>query len=366
MASKYFSEKTLISILKSKRFSLDLLKQTLAYLTSEETRKKNDKEFSDLLESVKTGDTTAMRFAIEKMASKLLHLNLDIRNVKNVKLICDITLHSAREISIKVKFPTKSIIPQSIEIPLKSNKVLYKPKPEKQINKEYLDLITKLSLKTIHTVLVTLPTVEKIYFCGYIDTIHPMKGYQYEACIISFVVDVDEYDHIVIENLGAEAILSNFQLRFRYDHNFEISETIPHIHGKVNDVTSLIDLDNINPLVFEDLIKSLLNKMGLIAETTKASYDGGIDVVAVSQNPITGGRFVVQCKRYNKVIPVDVIRDLYGAMTHERASKGILITTADFSTECIKFAQGKPIELINRRLLIQLLNEQGYKISEKI
>lgn len=363
MASKYFAEKTLISILKSKVLSFDLLKQTLAYLTSKETRKKNDKEFTDLLENVKAGDIAAMRLVIEKMASKLLLLNLGINNVK---LICDITLYSAKEISIKVKFPAKSIIPGMIEVPLKSSKVANKPKPEKQINKEYLDLITKLSLKTIHTVLVTLPTVEKIYFCGYIDTIHPMKGHQYEACIISFVVDVDEYDRIVIENLSAEAVLSNFQLRFRYDHNFEIPEIIPHIHAKVTDVPSLIDLDSINPLVFEDLIKSLLNKMGLVAETTKASYDGGIDVIAVSQNPITGGRFVVQCKRYNKTVPVDVIRDLYGAMTHERASKGILITTADFSTECVKFAQGKPIELINRRLLTQLLNEQGYKISKKI
>jgi restriction system protein len=50
-----------------------------------------------------------------------------------------------------------------------------------------------------------------------------------------------------------------------------------------------------------------------------------------------------------------MIRDLYGAMNHEGASKGVLITTSRFSLEAIKFAEGKPLELIDGQQLEELL-----------
>lgn len=59
------------------------------------------------------------------------------------------------------------------------------------------------------------------------------------------------------------------------------------------------------PVQFENIVLALLQKMGLKASATKISGDGGIDVIAVNEQPITGGKYVVQCKRYalgNKVI----------------------------------------------------------------
>jgi len=73
--------------------------------------------------------------------------------------------------------------------------------------------------------------------------------------------------------------------------------------------------------------------------------------------PIIGGKYVIQCKRYKNTVPVKVVRELYGVMQSEKANKGILITTSDFSSDGYKFASDKQIELINREKLIQLIRE---------
>jgi len=51
-------------------------------------------------------------------------------------------------------------------------------------------------------------------------------------------------------------------------------------------------------------------------------------------------------------------------MTHENVSKGIAITTSDFSPDCYSFAAGKPIELINRHQLEKLLRDAGYHVLD--
>jgi len=114
-----------------------------------------------------------------------------------------------------------------------------------------------------------------------------------------------------------------------------------------------------DPIEFEHLVKSLLQNMGFKATTTKASGDGGIDIFAINEQPIVGGKYIIQCKRYGtgNNIGEPSIRELYGAMMHENANKGILITTSDFSKKAVQFAQNKAIELINGYTILSLLNK---------
>ncbi len=64
------------------------------------------------------------------------------------------------------------------------------------------------------------------------------------------------------------------------------------------DVGVTTSFERLSGIEFETMVTSLLQGMGLRAVMTKASGDGGIDIEAVSDTPITGGRFLVQCKRY--------------------------------------------------------------------
>lgn len=73
-----------------------------------------------------------------------------------------------------------------------------------------------------------------------------------------------------------------------------------------------------------------------------------------------GGKIVIQAKRYTRTVGVSAVRDLYGAMQHENASRGILVTTADYGPDAYKFASGKPMTLLTGANLLHLLSKHGY------
>jgi restriction system protein len=104
-------------------------------------------------------------------------------------------------------------------------------------------------------------------------------------------------------------------------------------------------LKTISPQDFEHFTARLYARLGYHVQVVGGSHDGGIDLVADKD----GRRHYIQCKRYStRQVPVGAVRDFYGAMADKAASgKGFFITTSTFTLEAEKFAQGKPIELID-------------------
>ena len=119
------------------------------------------------------------------------------------------------------------------------------------------------------------------------------------------------------------------------------------------------DLLILDPIDFEDLVAALFKAMGMEVMTTERSGDGGVDVRAMDPDPIRGGKLVIQVKRYCSTIPPAPVRDLYGTMLHEGATKGILVTTAEFGPSAQEFAAGKPLTLIGGTQLVDLLARYG-------
>jgi restriction system protein len=58
---------------------------------------------------------------------------------------------------------------------------------------------------------------------------------------------------------------------------------------------------------------------------------------------------------------VSAVRDLYGTVLSEGATKGILVTTSSYGNDAYKFAQGKPLTLMNGAHLLYLLEKHGHK-----
>src|SRR5436305_9167748 len=99
--------------------------------------------------------------------------------------------------------------------------------------------------------------------------------------------------------------------------------------------------------------------MGLDTKQSCLSRGGGVDCVAFDPRPIFGGKVVIQAKRYKNTVGVSAVRDLYGTMQNEGASKGILVTTSGYGKASFEFAQGKPIELLSGSNLLYLLAENA-------
>jgi restriction system protein len=83
---------------------------------------------------------------------------------------------------------------------------------------------------------------------------------------------------------------------------------------------------------FEHLIREIFEKEfktnGGEVKVTQSSRDGGVDAIAYDPDPIRGGKIVIQAKRYTNIVGVSSVRDLYGTVMNEGATKGILVTTS--------------------------------------
>jgi restriction system protein len=100
---------------------------------------------------------------------------------------------------------------------------------------------------------------------------------------------------------------------------------------------------------FEHLIRELFEKEfsagGGEVKVTQASRDGGVDAIAFDPDPIRGGKIVIQAKRYTNTVDVSAVRDLYGTVMAEGATKGILVTTSGFGPDAHRFAKGEAFNL---------------------
>ncbi len=84
-----------------------------------------------------------------------------------------------------------------------------------------------------------------------------------------------------------------------------------------------------------------------------ATHDLGVDLVVAR----SGLRAIVQCKRWSRPVGPSIVRDLYGTLLHNGADLGILATTSTISRSAQRFAQGKPLLLLDGAILRLLLSD---------
>jgi restriction system protein len=102
---------------------------------------------------------------------------------------------------------------------------------------------------------------------------------------------------------------------------------------------------------FEHLIRELLSKEYASdtseVKITRASRDRGVDAIVFNSDPLHGGKFVVQAKRYTNTVDVAAVRELYGTVLSEGANRGILVTTSHYGRDAYEWAANKPLTLID-------------------
>jgi restriction system protein len=93
---------------------------------------------------------------------------------------------------------------------------------------------------------------------------------------------------------------------------------------------------------FERLIGDLLEREGWHVEVTRGSKDGGVDVIASMDDLAIGAiRALWQAKRYGPGHKVSLaeVRELSGLISHERATKGVIVTTSHLTRGAIDWVK---------------------------
>lgn len=137
--------------------------------------------------------------------------------------------------------------------------------------------------------------------------------------------------------------------------------------GNLDNQTNLASMDWQD---FENLIAELFQKEfseeGTEIKLTQSSRDKGVDAIVFNPDPIRGGKYVIQAKRYTNTVDVSAVRDLVAVVAHEGASRGILVTTSTYGADAYAFVQNKPITLLDGAKLLGLLEKHGYKFRVNI
>jgi len=246
-----------------------------------------------------------------------------------------------------------------------------------QLNNLYNDVIYQITLRTIHELFNadTANALKAISFNGWVNSINKATGRMEYKCILSIQVNKEKFMEIQLENVDPKVCFKNLKgvassklsTLTPIQPILQISKTDKRFIDSYDVADKLDEVTNIAAMDWEDfehLIREIFEKEfsvnGGEVKVTQASRDGGVDAIAFDPDPIRGGKIVIQAKRYTNTVGVSAVRDLFGTVVNEGATKGILVTTADYGSDAYEFAKGKPLTLLNGSNLLHLLAKHGY------
>jgi restriction system protein len=246
------------------------------------------------------------------------------------------------------------------------------------VNKMYDSCLYQITLRAIYQMFNAdvVNALDAVVFNGWVTYIDKGTGQDVTACILSLLTNKEEFLSINLQNVDPKQCFKNLK-GVGSSKLYALSPIAPIMTIDKEDVRFVSSIDVADTLdesmnlaamdweEFEHLVRELFEKEfsqgGGEVKITRASRDWGVDAIAFDPDPIRGGKIVIQAKRYTNTVGVSAVRDLYGTLVNEGATKGILVTTSDYGPESYDFAKGKPITLLNGGNLLHLLEKHGHK-----
>lgn len=280
---------------------------------------------------------------------------------------------------IEYRLPSIEYFPKIKEIKYNISKNDFKECyiSDTELKRIFNETMYKITLRTIYELFKadTAKVIQLISFNGWINAINRATGKEENNCILSIQVNKEELKEINLLNIDPKSCF----IKLKGVASTNLSSVTPiqpilqinkedkrfvdsyAVAGSIDNTTNIAAMDWED---FEHLIRELFEKEfssnGGEVKVTQASRDGGVDAIAFDPDPIRGGKIVIQAKRYTNTVGLSAVRDLYGTVVNEGATKGILITTADYGPEAYKFVADKPLTLLNGSNLLHLLEKHGH------
>jgi len=242
----------------------------------------------------------------------------------------------------------------------------------------YEDVLYQVTLRTIHELFQSdsVRAISAVVFNGLVTSTDKSTGKETTACILSVQVSREIFLDINLAKVDPKACFRQMKgVGSSKLHSITPIAPIIELHsddprfvpsyGVVDRLNDGYNLATMGWEDFEHLIREVFgmefSSGGGEVKVTQASRDGGVDAIAFDPDPIRGGKIVIQAKRYAYTVGVSAVRDLYGTVLNEGASKGILVTTSEYGPDAYEFASGKPLTLLSGSHLLHLLGKHGVR-----
>lgn len=280
----------------------------------------------------------------------------------------------SRQLVVEYELPPAEVVPTAklYRYVKASDSITEAPRPAVQVRALYASVVAQVALRTLHEIFEADRgrNVDVVVFNGVIHTTDPGSGRPIKPCLVTVRATRDTFRELDLARVEPLACLRHLSAGVSKSPSefvpvrpvLEFDMVDPRFVAE-SDALSLLDarpnLMELHFTEFEVLIQNLFTKMGLEAKQTRPSRDGGVDCVAYDPRPVFGGKVVIQAKRYKNTVGVSAVRDLFGTLQNEGASKGILVTTSGYGQASYEFAKNKPIELIDGSNLLYLLKQHA-------
>lgn len=317
--------------------------------------------------------------AIEIYNFELLKIASESRNFYTYE--CELLYNPENKIlAIEYLLPSIDSVSAVSEVRYVATKDVFEEKylSKKDFTSLYDESLYQLTLSVINEIFQydEADAIDSIIFNGYVKTIDKSTGENIQPHILSVLVSKSEFDKINLSQINVKQCFKNLKgisaaelaSQTAIAPVIKIDKTDKRFIESKDIVSGIDDSINIAAMDwgdFEHLVRELFekefSKNGGEVKVTRASRDGGVDAIAFDPDPLRGGKIVIQAKRYTNTVGVAAVRDLYGTLLNEGATKGILVTTSDYGSDAYNFAKGKPITLLNGSNLLYLLEQHGHK-----
>jgi restriction system protein len=273
---------------------------------------------------------------------------------------------------IRFELPGKSVVPgfRSVSYVRTRDELIRKERPARECASLYRSVVSQSTLLVLRDVFDADAALRKVSVNGHVSTTNRATGQPAYPCLISVIVDREEFEGLVLDNVGADECLRHLKALVS-EHPYAVEAVRPLIdfdrtrYAFAESVDVVAELDHrddlmtLTPTEFEHLVRQLFEATpGMQGWTTRPSKDDGVDAVIFNDTPITGGLTVVQAKQYSNTIGVHHVRELAGTMEDKKAGRGVLVTTSSFTKDARLLSNrlGR-IQLIDGGELVYLLKQ---------
>jgi hypothetical protein len=158
----------------------------------------------------------------------------------------------------------------------------------------------------------------------------------------------------------AAARLSQFenlwQLREQYEAYRRQVEHLEAFFKNRRNQLLLRDWRHLRGIAFEQFLVEVFEALGFVVETTKASGDQGVDLIAMRDEL----RIAIQAKGYGGSVGNDSVQQAYTGMAFYRCNRCVVVTNSEFTRAAVEVADRVSCILIDRDRLPQLIAGQVF------
>jgi HJR/Mrr/RecB family endonuclease len=215
------------------------------------------------------------------------------------------------------------------------------------LNRQFYENISKQFLQMSHVVSDAIEPISKLYSYEHLRvSVQRLNGVLGSYNLVHYYSDtMSDEDVSENEKINNKIVTEIFNPDEKSSKETEKKESAIITLSPVNEKVLGYLAENPEALYqledreFEFVMAEIYSKLGYKVELTKATRDGGKDIII--RKPEILGDFVyyVECKKYaaKRHIGVGIVRELVGTVLTDKVNGGILATTSYFSPDAKKF-----------------------------